>query len=137
MAKPFKFRYVNELAGIFVLLVFLLFVAGIVLAGRAQGWFEHYRHVSITFPAAGSSGLKKGAEVEMLGATAGSVDRMSMDDEGNMHAILSIRSDFFPFVRRDSRVILKKQFVVVGDAYVEIPRGKDKEALPEGYTFSC
>ena len=34
--KPFKFRYVNEITGVFVLLIVALLVAGIILAGRAQ-----------------------------------------------------------------------------------------------------
>ena len=50
MAPPFKFRYVNEIAGFFVLVVVLLFAAGIVLAGRAQGWFEKEHSVSFFLP---------------------------------------------------------------------------------------
>lgn len=37
--KPFKFRYVNELAGAFVLIAFLFIVGSIILAGQAQEWF--------------------------------------------------------------------------------------------------
>ena len=40
MAKPFKFRYVNEIVGSFVLVVLGLAIAGFVLTWKAQGWFE-------------------------------------------------------------------------------------------------
>ena len=39
MTQKFKFRYVNEIVGGFVLLVFLLLLVGVLLAGHAQHWF--------------------------------------------------------------------------------------------------
>ena len=36
MAKKFKFRYVNEIAGGFVILVAALLIVGVVVAGHAQ-----------------------------------------------------------------------------------------------------
>ncbi|MBN1674262.1 MAG: MCE family protein [Kiritimatiellae bacterium] len=40
MSRPFKLRYASEIAGFFVLVCVALLVAGIFLAGQAQGWFE-------------------------------------------------------------------------------------------------
>lgn len=134
MTKPFKFRYVNEIAGVFVLLILLLFVTGIVLAGLVQGWFETYHSVVIDIPAEGSSGLLEGAEVEILGAVAGSVDTITVSETtGDMEALIKIRSDFFGFVKKDSRAIIRKRFIFAGDTYVEITRGVGG-AIPEGKT---
>jgi phospholipid/cholesterol/gamma-HCH transport system substrate-binding protein len=136
MTKPFKFRYVNEIAGAFVLLVAGLFIVGVILTGRAQGWFERHRTVFIIFPVEGSSGLQEGAGVEMLGTTAGTVERIQVEADGRMRAALSIREDFYRYVRIDSKVILRKTFVVAGDAYVEITRGQGEEP-PDDHVFSC
>jgi phospholipid/cholesterol/gamma-HCH transport system substrate-binding protein len=139
MTKPFKFRYVNEIAGAFVLLVVGLFIVGIILTARAQGWFDRYYTISILFPVEGTSGLQDGARVEMLGAPAGTVDRIEAGKDGRMRGLVSIREDFYGYVRRDSKVILRKTFVVAGDAYVEITRGKGAELSdePEDRIFTC
>lgn len=139
MSKPFKFRYVNELAGVFVLLVLALFVIGVFMVGRVQGWYETYETVIITFPAEGSSGLRTGAEVQMLGTLVGKVERITLSEAGGeMQAQLSVRSDFFRNVRQDSRAIIRKKFVITGDAFVEVTKGEG-ESFPEQnqYRLPC
>jgi len=139
VSKPFKFRYVNELAGVFVLLVLALFVIGVFMVGRVQGWYETYETVIITFPAEGSSGLRTGAEVQMLGTLVGKVERITLSEAGGeMQAQLSVRSDFFRNVRQDSRAIIRKKFVITGDAFVEVTKGEG-ESFPEQnqYRLPC
>jgi len=140
MTKPFKFRYVNEIAGAFVLLVIGLFIVGIILTGRAQGWFERFQTISIVFPVEGSAGLQKGAAVEMLGTPVGTVEKIYADKDDRMRGRVSIREDFYDkYVRKDSQVILRKTFVVAGDAYVEITRGKGDAPPdePDKRVFTC
>ncbi len=124
MKKPFKFRYVNEIVGSFVLLVVAALLAGVILAGIAQQWFEPRFELIVTFPPEGSAGIEKGAEVAILGTQVGTVDRIVVDDEGGMEAVLVIQDRFARFVREDSQAILKKKFGIVGDAFVEITRGR-------------
>ena len=124
MSKPFKFRYVNEIVGAFVLLVIAALVTGIILAGRAQEWFEQVHTIRIDFPEEGSLGLQRGAEVQILGTTVGRVGRIRVKDNGSMSTTLTIREAFIRFVRADSRVLVKKKFGVAGDAYVEITQGR-------------
>ena len=73
MNKPFKFRYVNEIVGVFVLVVVAALIVGIILAGRAQEWFVPVHHLVLDFPEEGSLGLQKGAEVQILGTPVGVV----------------------------------------------------------------
>ena len=73
MSKPFKFRYVIEIVGAFVLIVVLALIAGIIIAARAQGWFVPEHDLMIRFPEEGSLGLQKGSEVQVLGTPAGSI----------------------------------------------------------------
>lgn len=136
MAKPFKFRYVNEIAGGFVLLVALLLVAGVIVAGRAQRWFEPVHKIKLDFPPEGSLGLQKGAEVHILGTRVGTLDDIDVADDGSMSGRISVRGDFIRFVRADSMAIARKKFGIAGDAYVEITKGKGAE-LPEGQPLMC
>lgn len=136
MAKPFKFRYVNEIAGGFVLLVVALLVVGVLLAGQAQRWFIATHGIELTFPPEGSLGVQKGAEVHILGTQVGAVEEITVAQDGSMAARATVRGDFFRFVRTDSRALVKKKFGLAGDAYVEITKGSGGE-LPAGATLMC
>ena len=124
MSKAFKLRYVNEIAGAFVLVSVVLLVVGIYVAGRAQGWFEPTLELRTVFPAAtGALGLQKGAEVRILGTLAGRVGDINPNEEGNLDASYIINGRFLDLVRTNSVAIIKKKFQVAGDAYVEITLG--------------
>ncbi|MFH0907730.1 MAG: MlaD family protein [bacterium] len=135
MAKPFKFRYVNEIVGTFVLAVVLLLAIGIILAGRAQEWFVPKHELMLDFPPEGSLGLKKGSEVEILGTTVGKIERIKVNDDGSMRGEMIVKGDFIRFIRADSLAIAKKKFGIAGDAYVEITKGSG-EVLGEEATLT-
>ena len=132
MAKKFKFRYVNEIVGGFVLLVVLLLLAGILVAGRAQHWFEGAAVLQLKLPQTegygeGFMGLKKGAEVILLGTPVGSVQDLLVDpDTGAISGTIRIRGSFLRHVKTDMVAWVKKKMVVTGDAYIEL--GADKDA---------
>ena len=134
--QPFKFRYVNEIVGTFVILVLVLLLVGIFLAGQAQQWFEAVHRYTLVFPPEGSMGLQENSEVVILGAVVGSLEKLSVDQEGNMTGRIAIRGDFYRFVRDDSKVIIKKKFLLAGDSYIDISKGKG-EMLPEGAELTC
>lgn len=131
MPKPFKFRYVNEITGGFVLLVLILLLIGVFVAGHAQRWFEPIHVVPIAFPPEGSLDLQRGAEVRILGAVVGTLEEIDVADDGGMTGKIRIRGDFIRFVRTDSRAIAKKKFGLAGDAFLEITKGMGAP-LPEG-----
>lgn len=124
MNKPFKFRYVNELAGGFVLAVLVLLVLGVLAAGRAQRWFEPVYELRITFPPEGTFGLQKGAQVDILGTAVGVVDRIEVLENDQLQAVFKIRGDFVRFIRADSEAVIKRKFGVAGDAFVDITVGQ-------------
>lgn len=130
MPKPFKFRYVNEITGGFVLLVVVLLLIGVFVAGHAQKWFEPIYEVGVVFPPEGSLDLQRGAEVKILGAVVGTLEEIDVADDGGMSGLIRIRGDFIRFVRTDSRAIAKKKFGLAGDAYLEITKGNGVP-LPE------
>jgi ABC-type transporter Mla subunit MlaD len=131
MAKPFRFRHVNEITGAFVLGVVALLVLGVVGTGFSQRWFTRTTEFTLLLPT-GAQGLRPGAEVQMLGTVVGSVQDIRVDKaERQMKARVSVRSDFADlFVKKDSRALLRRPFGI-GDTYVEIRSGDpDSERMP-------
>lgn len=137
MAKKFKFRYVNEIVGGFMLLVFMLLLAGVLVAGHAQHWFEAMYTVDLKFPPEGSMELQKGAEVMLLGAKVGSVQDILVDDDGSISGTMRVRGPFMRFVRADSIALVKKKLVVTGDAFIELTRGTGAELPKSGGEIAC
>ena len=137
MAKKFKFRYVNEIVGGFVILVFLLLLAGVIVAGNAQHWFEAMYEINLRFPPEGSMDLQKGAEVMLLGAKVGSVQDITVDDAGSISGTMRVRGPFMRFIRADSIALVKKKMVVTGDAYIELSRGTGAELPRTGGEIWC
>jgi phospholipid/cholesterol/gamma-HCH transport system substrate-binding protein len=131
MAKKFKFRYVNEIVGGFVIVVVLLLLAGVLVAGNAQHWFDPMHEIDLDFPPEGSMDLQKGAEVMLLGARVGSVQDILVDEDGDITGSIRVRGSFMRFVRADSVALVKKKMVVTGDAFIELTRGTGAE-LPKG-----
>jgi phospholipid/cholesterol/gamma-HCH transport system substrate-binding protein len=136
MPKPFKFRYVNEIAGGFVILVVALLIIGVVVAGHAQRWFEPVHKVEIVFPPEGSLDLQKGSEVYILGTSVGTVEEITVAEDGSMAGTITIRGKFIRFVRTDSQAIVRKKFGVAGDAYIEVTKGSGA-ALPKDKPLTC
>ena len=137
MAKKFKFRYVNEIVGGFVLLVVFLLMVGVLVAGHAQHWFEAMYEINLKFPPEGSMDLQKGGEVMLLGAKVGSVQDILVDDAGSITGTIRVRGSFMRFVRSDSIALVKKKLVVTGDAFIELTRGKGDELPRTGGEIWC
>jgi len=128
--EPFKLRHVNEITGVFVLLIVAVLIAAVLWMGHSQRWFRSRVTLRITLPEAGAAGIRQGSEVYFLGTLVGSVSDVIVDATGRMEAETNIRRDFFRFVRADSSAVVKKKFGVAGDAFFEITRGQG-QPLPE------
>jgi phospholipid/cholesterol/gamma-HCH transport system substrate-binding protein len=146
-------RDVRPAVGTFVLTAALVAVAGVVLAGRAQGWFEPtltVRTVPVPFPADSTLGLQDGAEVQILGNTAGTVTNVAIELDPaaaaasrpaaaagggrrrlRLRVTLRLRGPHLHLVRQDSRVIVQRKFGVAGSAYVQITPGRGDPATPD------
>lgn len=135
----FKFRFVNEIVGVFVLLAVAVLAAAVFLAGRAQGIFEPAFRLHTTLGAGeGTYGLKSGSEVRIGDIVAGSVARIRPTAEGTIEAVLSLKESFHGFVRRDSAAVVKKTLLVAGDSYVDISvGGRGEPLLPDGGRIPC
>ncbi len=129
MEERFKFRHVHAITGFFVLLVLGVLIAVLIFTSRSQRWFTFNVTLGIVLPESGAAGIRQGSEAYFLGTLVGSVSDVRVAPSGRMEAMVSIRRDFFRFIRADSSAVVKKKFGV-GDAYFEITRGHG-HPLPE------
>src|SRR6476469_2309328 len=130
MQTRFKFRHVNELVGVFVLSVVALVIVGVIFSSHSQRWFARKFGFDVLLPEAGTSGLRRGDEVFILGVSAGLVDDVIVKDDGRVKAHVKMRRDFERFVRVDSTASIKKAFAVAGDSFMEISAGGG-QSLPK------
>jgi phospholipid/cholesterol/gamma-HCH transport system substrate-binding protein len=130
LERRFKFRRINEITGVFVLVVVAVLIAAVMWMGHSQRWFKSRVTLRITLPEAGAAGIRQGSEVYFLGTLVGSISDVIVDSTGRMEAEANIRRDFFRFVRADSSAVVKKKFGVAGDSFFEITRGTGRP-LPE------
>ena len=137
MSKPFKFRYVNEITGAFVLLVVALLLAGVIVAGHAQGWFAQQVHITLLFPPDGSLGVQEGTRIVILDTTVGTVEKMIVPEDGAMQARAKIKGEFFRFIRSDSKAIVKKAFGIAGETFVQITKGTEAPLNKANAELTC
>lgn len=134
MNRAYKFRYVSEIAGGFVLLGVILLMTGIYLAGHAKGWFQKDYVLRAAFSMRdGTFGLQEGAEVHILGTPAGRVGEIVPAKDGGMETVFILQGKFASFVHTDSLAEVAKKFEVAGDSFVEITLGTGTNGLlPSG-----
>jgi phospholipid/cholesterol/gamma-HCH transport system substrate-binding protein len=125
LAYPGKgFRYVNQAVGAFVLLAMILFSAAFIFSSQVREWLYPGQLIKVILPSDGLFGLAEGADVEVLGTRSGKVVRIVINPDQQMHADVRIQSDMKPFVRQDSKAVIRKRFGVAGSSYLDISRGK-------------
>jgi phospholipid/cholesterol/gamma-HCH transport system substrate-binding protein len=117
----------NEIVGAVVLACIGVFIAVLINAGLLKDWFQPSFTLRILLPDEGVSGLAPGAEVTVLGTRAGEVRRIVIDPSQRMHAIARVDDQMRPFIRRDSKVSIRRQFGVAGAAFIDIARGTGPE----------
>jgi len=118
------FRFVSSRVGILLLVTLAVFVLAVLQAGVVKDAFKSVETLRVILPDTGLGGLSANSPVEILGTSAGKVVKVVISPSEKFHAEVEIDKAMIPFVRRDSTAVIRKQFGIAGDAYLEITRGK-------------
>jgi phospholipid/cholesterol/gamma-HCH transport system substrate-binding protein len=137
MKQHFKFEHVNEITGVFVLLVVLVLIGAIVWMAYSQSWFRRTAPLEIVLPPEGAAGIQEGSDVYFLGTYVGKVTDVLVTPDGRMIAETRVRSDFFRFLRAGSFAGVKRKLGLAGDAYFDITRGTGPPLPWRGASIPC
>ena len=118
-----RLRHTDELVGLMVVVASLLFLGAVLESGVLHDWFRPVSHLRIVLPESGVGGLAVGDDVEVLGIHAGTIRRIVLNPDQQMHAEADIDLQAEPFIRRDSQAVIRRRFGIAGAAYVDISRG--------------
>jgi phospholipid/cholesterol/gamma-HCH transport system substrate-binding protein len=118
-----RLRTANRLAGALVLAALALLVGGLLEGNLVRGWLNPPYTLRVVLPESGVAGLAVGAEVQVLGITAGRVTRIVIEPDRPLLAEAQIDRGAAGFLRRDSRIFIRRQFGVAGAAFLEATRG--------------
>ena len=125
MSDPLpRFRYASRRVGALILIALGIFVIAVLEADFVRDLFKSTLSLRVILPETGLAGLNQGATVQILGTDAGTVQEIVIDPKERFHAVAEIEAAMEPFVRRDSKVFIRKQFGIAGAAYLEITRGQ-------------
>jgi phospholipid/cholesterol/gamma-HCH transport system substrate-binding protein len=122
-----RVRHTDEWVGFLVLAAIAVLLVAALQAGVLRDWFKPTSELRLILPAAGVAGLEVGADVEILGTRAGIVQRIVLDPNQQMYALIQIDEQAKPFIRRDSMAVIRRRFGVAGAAFVDISRGTGAE----------
>src|SRR5215469_3946130 len=120
-------RHTDEWVGLLVLVAGAIFFAAILHAGVLRDWFRPVSHLRVVLPEAGAAGLSVGADVEILGTQVGIVRRIVINPNQQMYAEADIDEQARPFIRRDSRALIRRRYGIAGAAFLDISRGTGSE----------
>ena len=122
-----RIRHTDEWVGLLVIAAIAVLLVAALQAGVLRDWFKPTSQLRLVLPATGVAGLEAGGDVEVLGTKAGRVQRIVLDPNQQMYAMLEIDDQATPFIRRDSKAVIRRRFGVAGAAFVDISRGKGEE----------
>lgn len=122
-----RVRHTDEWVGALVIAAVAVLLIAALQAGVLRDWFKQTEELRLVLPAAGLAGLEVGADVEILGTRAGRVQRIVLDPNEQMYAVLEIDEQAAAFIRRDSKAVIRRRFGVAGATFVDLSRGTGEE----------
>ena len=119
-----RIRYADEWVGMLVVATFGLFIFAIIEAGVLREWLTPSGKLHFNLPESGIAGLAVGNDIELMGIRIGAIRSVKINPHGNMYAVADIDPQFEPYIRKDSKAIIRHRFVVAGASYIELERSK-------------
>ena len=125
-----SFSTMEKVVGVFMLLIFFMFVGSAILVGQGQKWFR--RHVEYYSVYKEGYNLAPGAKVRLLRTDIGQVTRIELTERNRVRVTFRVLEDYASRIRTDSKAAIESP-TIIGDEYVNILLGsKDAPLIPPG-----
>ena len=126
-ADPTRIGLARGRTGLFVLLITALFVAAVLQAGVLEPFLRRTVTARVLLPETALAGLGRGSPVQLFGTQVGEVRELVLRPDQPFYAEITIDEEVTPFIRADSRVVIRRQFGIAGAAFLDISRGRGDE----------
>jgi phospholipid/cholesterol/gamma-HCH transport system substrate-binding protein len=114
---------------LFITSGFGIFLTLVALAGFKQGWFSGSAYYRVKYET--GDGVFVGTPVSISGLKAGSVKKVELTADNKIELVISLQNKFADFVRKDSRAILGRPFIIGERAISVTPGSREQEKLLE------
>ena len=129
--EPFKFRYVREIVGVFVLGSLAVALFGLLAVGTGRRWFERKADLGAVFQAEKAAVIHKGVPVRLAGERVGEVTGIRLEGIELNHVTMRVRADALEALRTDSKAILRVPIAgLVGELAIELTPGTETGPWP-------
>jgi phospholipid/cholesterol/gamma-HCH transport system substrate-binding protein len=129
--EPFKFRYVREIVGVFVLGSLAVALVGLLALGTGRRWFERKTDLTAVFAADRAAVIHKGVPVRLAGERVGEVTAIRLEGKERSHVTMRVRARATEALRTDSTAILRVPIAgLVGELAIELTPGTEGEPWP-------
>src|SRR6056297_1204596 len=124
-----RYRFANQVVGVFVILALTLTVALIILLGANQRWFRKNYEYFARFDTA--KDVSVGMAITFRGFTIGRVSDIALNEDNQVDVVFTIQEEYIDKVTRDSLI----QVVTnpLGGGEILFHQGREiTQPLPEG-----
>lgn len=129
--EPFKFRYVREIVGVFVLGSLAVALLGLLVLGTGRRWFEQKADLGAVFQAEKAAVIHKGVPVRLAGERIGEVTGIRLEGIERSHVTMRVRANAMEALRTDSKAILRVPIAgLVGELAIELTPGTETAPFP-------
>ncbi len=135
MSEPFKFRYLREIVGFFVLGSLLAALASLFLVGEGRNWFVRRVDLTAVFPAERAGVIRSGLPVRLAGERIGLVTEVVLDGD-DLRVRLRVAGSALAGLRADSKAVLRLPIAgLIGDLAIDLTPGRSGTVIRAGDTL--
>ena len=123
-----KYSKMRLIVGLFVIVITILMASFLYIILDEKGAFN--KRYSFSFQTDSATSFKLGMPLQYSGFNIGSIDEMSLNDDGTVRMVFSVDEHNRRWVTKDSVLMIRKP--LIGSANIELYSSIDNELLEEG-----
>jgi phospholipid/cholesterol/gamma-HCH transport system substrate-binding protein len=119
--EPFHRKHRNFFVGLFILIPIIILPIFLLYTFFRTDLLEKWEYLNVKYETAG--GLARNGAVTILGMKVGYIEQVSLNPCGHIDVKLKIKSQYMPYVRKDSKAKLQQKNVAIGDWEIDLTQG--------------
>jgi ABC-type transporter Mla subunit MlaD len=132
--EPFHRKHRNLFVGLFILIPIIILPIFLLYTFFKTDLLEKWEYLFVKYETAG--GLARNGAVTILEWKVGYIEQVSLNPSGHIDVKLKIKSQYMPYVRKDSKARLRQKNIAIGDWEIDLlPGSPDSPLASDGDTL--